>query len=90
MLEPNLEKSLNVAVEYATEKGHEFVSLEHILLTLIKQNEEENCNEFVFQQQFYGMPEITKLAKKRNILLEIEGQKITEGWFVNQRDCFTS
>ena len=40
MLDPRLEISLNRAVEFASEKGHEFVSLEHILLTLLTDNEE--------------------------------------------------
>lgn len=40
MLDPLLETSLNRAVEIASESGHEFVSLEHILLSLLMNNEE--------------------------------------------------
>ena len=40
MLDPKLEYSLNQAVESAQNNGHEFVSLEHILLELARKNEE--------------------------------------------------
>ncbi|MCB0407156.1 MAG: AAA family ATPase, partial [Bdellovibrionales bacterium] len=40
MLDPQLEKSLNLAVESAHEKGYEFVSLEHILVSLLASNDE--------------------------------------------------
>ena len=40
MLDPQLEKSLNLAVESAHEKGYEFVSLEHILVSLLTSNDE--------------------------------------------------
>ncbi len=40
MLDPKLENSLNQAVESAQNNGHEFVSLEHILLALAQKNEE--------------------------------------------------
>lgn len=40
MLDPKLEDSLNQAVESAQKDGHEFVSLEHILLELVKKNQE--------------------------------------------------
>lgn len=36
MLSSNLEKHLNMAASYAKEHRHEFVSLEHVLLSLIK------------------------------------------------------
>lgn len=40
MLDPKLEKALNQAVESAQLKGHEFVSLEHILLSLAENNDD--------------------------------------------------
>ena len=39
MLSSNLEKYLNIAATFAKEHRHEFVSLEHILLTLVKDEE---------------------------------------------------
>jgi ATP-dependent Clp protease ATP-binding subunit ClpA len=39
MLSPNLEKYLNQAAQYAKENRHEFVSLEHILLSLTQDTE---------------------------------------------------
>lgn len=39
VLSPNLEKHLNLAATFAKEHRHEFVSLEHILLALIKDQE---------------------------------------------------
>ena len=35
MLSPDLEKSLQVAISVAVEHGHEFVTLEHLLLALL-------------------------------------------------------
>ncbi len=39
MLSPNLEKQLNQAATFAKEHRHEFVSLEHVLLALVKDAE---------------------------------------------------
>lgn len=39
MLDPKLESSLNKAVQFATQHAHEFVSLEHVLMALLDNEE---------------------------------------------------
>ena len=55
MLSSNLEKQLNMAATFAKEHRHEFVSLEHILLTLTKDKEVidilKSCNGDVGELQ---------------------------------------
>lgn len=40
MLEPNLEKALSYAVEEARHKGYQFVNLEQVLYTLIREDQD--------------------------------------------------
>ena len=35
MISPDLEQTLNVAVKEATDRGHEYVTIEHVLLALL-------------------------------------------------------
>ena len=66
----NLEKTLHTAIQHAIDRTHEYATLEHLLLALVKNAEDRLNVEFD-----------TRRAKVR-VLLLVEDSPLYQSWFL--------